>query len=210
MSIPWAFKFWFFPRLKFNSCEMGKELFQRWRWTSGAFVLTIWDSPIEPQQCSSSGSSTGSNSYRANANRVEAGHQHCAGPLPHNEQISVASSIQLLFFWSISDCPMHSCLYLYPYMPRTGAFPLIFSSVKWCIEQTSSLLPASEAQAEWFTSLGKRLKRTQKPEASEVQAVSVPRTGGSCPIARTQSELSLGPKRQSRISAGKTKHGGVC
>lgn len=46
MSVPWAFKFWFFPHLKLSSYETGRDLLHRRRWTCGTFVLTVWDSPM--------------------------------------------------------------------------------------------------------------------------------------------------------------------
>lgn len=57
----------------------------------------------------------------------------------HNEQISTASICPLPCFWSTRGRPVKLTPISMPmHVPRTGAFPLISSSVKQCVERASS------------------------------------------------------------------------
>lgn len=120
----------------------------------------------------------------------------------HNEQVSTTASMcPLLCFWSTSGSPIKLTPISVPVpMPRMETFPLTSSGVKQRIERASSTpCKRSTKQSDLFLLEGGCFwtgKRGLRDQGLRSQAMSIPRTGCSCPRAGHSLNFSLGPKER--------------
>lgn len=147
MSVPWAFKFWFFLHLKFRCYETGETCY-----TEGNEPVLLLYSPSGsvpwalatcPSSCIKPWKQSLQSKCWQGRSQAPAYCRSCW----HNEQVSTLASIcPLLCFRSTSGSSIKLTPISMPMpVPETGAFPSISSGVKQRVERASS------TSCEWST-----------------------------------------------------------